>query len=73
MLRRAHFSASHLQIVKRFSGGELPSPGSFVRLNSGGPIGVVSDLLTGDRVRVSWLTKSIVRSELPDRCLTLVC
>ena len=73
MLNTAHFKAADLEIVKRSKSGDLPLPGSFVRLNSGGPVGVVTALLPNDEVRVTWLGLAIEKSVVPDRCVRLVC
>ncbi len=71
MLNDERFSAKNLVVVQR---GALTTPvlhpGTFVRLNSGGPAGVVTDLLEDDRVRVTWMTADADHSVLPDRCLT---
>ena len=73
MLNTAHFNADDLEIVSRCESGNLPSPGSFVRLNSGGPLGVVSELMADDHVRVSWLVWPIEHSVIPDRCVGVEC
>ena len=74
MLNTAHFKSGDLEIVKRLQTGCLPSPGSFVRLNSGGPVGIVTALEHDDSVSVSWLgCWPIEHSVLPDRCVSLVC
>lgn len=44
-------------------------PGSFVRLRSGGPIGVVVELWDSDHVGIVWLTGLRQRSVLPDVCV----
>lgn len=51
----------------------LALPGMFVRLASGGPVGVVTrtfpDPATGDEVEVRWLNAHAQRCRLPDGCL----
>lgn len=72
MFHKASFGADELLLVKRAHRGHLILPGAFVRLNSGGPVGLVADLLRDGRARVSWLTDPPTSSVLPDRCLTPV-
>lgn len=44
MQNRDSFRPSDLIVIKRVAGSTLLPLGSFVRLNSGGPLGVVTDL-----------------------------
>ena len=67
MFHRDSFRPSDLIVVKRARRSTLLPLGTFVRLASGGPIGVVTELGCDDRATVQWLTGS--RSVLPDLCL----
>jgi hypothetical protein len=67
MFHRDSFRPSELMVVKRARPSTLLALGSFVRLASGGPIGIVSALDGQDRASVQWLTGH--RSVLPDVCL----
>lgn len=54
-LRTGRFLAEDVRLVKRFAPDPTPlAIGDRVRLNSGGPAGLVVDLLTEDRVLVAW-------------------
>jgi hypothetical protein len=71
MFHRDSFRPSDLMVVKRAGRSSLKSPGSFVRLNSGGPLGVVESVDHNDRATVHWLTGD--RTQIADVCLTPVC
>ena len=64
------FQPSELILVKRAVPSTLRLPGSFVRLASGGPIGVVTSLDAADTATVAWLGPFGGRSVLPEVCLT---
>lgn len=70
MRRQARFSANNLVLVA-LSKPVLHPPGSLVRLNSGGPVGVVRSLGEDDRCLVKWLGRDDDPQLLPDRCLSL--
>jgi uncharacterized protein YodC (DUF2158 family) len=57
--------------VKRRASDHTPllAPGSFVRLKSGGPVGVVADLDHGDYLLIIWITEGRERSLLPGVCV----
>jgi hypothetical protein len=65
--RRGSFNPSTLTVVKRARPPTLLPLGTFVRLASGGPIGIVAALDAKDRASVHWLTGH--HSVLPDVCL----
>lgn len=67
MFHRDSFTPSDLILVKRAGPSRLKPPGSFVRLNSGGPIGIVLEIDANDLATVKWLKSGL--SKLPDVCL----
>jgi hypothetical protein len=70
MRRKAAFGARDLSVVKRAGNDPaLMPPGTFVRLNSGSPVGVVTEMMADDRLRVRWLG-SVDDSVLPGACVT---
>lgn len=72
MQQRASFHLSDLVVVKRATLAMLIVPGSFVKLNSGSPIGVVTCTQDNDDCAVTWLSDGYPRSILPECCLTPV-
>ena len=69
MLNRDSFEPSSLMVVKRAGPSTLLPPGSFVRLGSGGPIGVVQNIGSDDRATVLWLTAEPFTRTISDVCL----
>lgn len=67
MFHRDSFRPSDLIVAKRATASTLLPLGSFVRLNSGGPLGIVLQVDCRDRATVHWLTGE--RSCVPDVCL----
>jgi len=67
MHHRDSFPPSDLIVVKRARRSTLLSLGTFVRLPSGGPIGIITDLSSDDQAAVCWMSGH--RSVLPDVCL----
>lgn len=68
--RRGRFRADDLKVVLAAPAARLLPPGSFVRLNSGGPVGVVMELMASDDVLVMWLTDDRQSSILPEACVS---
>ena len=68
MFHRDSFQPSELIVVKKRCASSLLLPGEFVRLNSGGPIGVMMALDGQDRATVHWLIGGA--STLPATCFT---
>jgi hypothetical protein len=66
-MHRDSFKPSDLTIVKRAGPSTLFPLGTFVRLRSGGPVGVIEGLSGDDHATVLWLSGN--RSTLPDVCL----
>lgn len=64
------FDAVHEQRL-RFAArtDDLKTPGSFVRLFSGGPIGVITEVMASEDVLVTWLTDPRESSILPEQCV----
>ena len=73
MFHRDSFKPSDLIVVKRAAASTLLPLGAFVRLNSGGPLGIVTALNQDDQTTVQWLTVPPLTSTLPDVCLSAVC
>lgn len=69
MLYRDSFDPSELIVIKRARPSTLLHLGAFVRLASGGPVGVISSLDEDDNATVAWLTAPPCASVLPDVCL----
>jgi uncharacterized protein YodC (DUF2158 family) len=67
MFHRDSFTPSQLRVVKRARSSTFLPLGTFVRLASGGPIGIITELDTQDRASVHWFTGD--KSLLPDICL----
>jgi hypothetical protein len=68
MFHRDSFRPSDLILVKQARRSTLLPLGTFVRLNSGGPIGIIGKLDERDRATVHWLAGKM--SLLPDVCLS---
>ena len=66
---RDSFRPSDLIVVKPARPSMVLPLGAFVRLASGGPIGVLLEIDTDDKATVCWLTVPIRRTTLPDVCL----
>lgn len=64
------FDAAHEQQL-RFAvrNDDLKTPGSFVRMRSGGPIGVITEVMASEDVLVTWLTTQRDSSILPEACV----
>ena len=71
MFHRDSFKPSDLILVKQAHGSSLLLLGAFVRLNSGGPLGIVEALDSGDNATVKWIGLQS-KSSLPDVCFTCV-
>lgn len=69
MQHRDSFTPSALVVVKRASPSSLKIPGAFVRLASGGPLGIIMTVGGDDFAHVRWLTCPPTESVLPDVCL----
>ena len=75
MLRGKSFRALELELVRRAEDfrrpGERPIAfGDRVSLNSGGPIGLVVDVLPEDRIVVGWSVQGdVVERPLPAACV----
>ena len=69
MKSRDSFSPSKLIVVKRAVASTFLIPGSFVRLQSGGPIGVIESVSEFDCLDVCWVTPRRERSALPAVCV----
>ena len=55
MQNNERFDAKSLVLLRRVKRQAVPHPGTFVRLNSGGPIGLVIDVDCDDRTNIHWL------------------
>ena len=64
------FLKVQLRLVRSAPPDRLHHPGSFVRLNSGGPVGVVTSIDASDHLTISWLTDGRQVSILPDVCVS---
>lgn len=69
MLQRDSFEPSDLMVVKRAGPSTFYTPGSFVRLRSGGPLGVIQNIDAADRATVAWLTNPPCTRVIADVCL----
>ena len=74
MLHSRSFSLSQLRRVKSADEFRIPGEpplgvGDCVMLNSGGPLGLIVDILGGDHVVVAWH----IRSSIIERTLPAVC
>lgn len=67
MFHRDSFTPSKLMVIKPARRSSLLPLGTFVRLASGGPIGIITELDAEDRASIHWLTGH--KSVLPDVCL----
>jgi hypothetical protein len=72
MSKRASFGIQEVRLIERHERCDFFVPGSFVRLNSGSPIGVVTDVSQDGTVSVTWLTNPVGRTNLPEQCFTPV-
>jgi hypothetical protein len=70
MFHRDSFEPSALMVVKRAGPSSLKLPGAFVRLNSGGPLGVIQSIDADDRATVTWLTDPPCTRVVADVCLS---
>jgi uncharacterized protein YodC (DUF2158 family) len=61
------FSENQLRLIAPWHGYEVEL-GDFVRLNSGSPLGLVTDLENGE-AKVTWFTTPIQHDEINSRCL----
>lgn len=71
-MHRDSFTPSELIVVKRGPSSTLLPLGSFVRLASGGPVGVLMALDTDDNATVVWLTTPPCTCVISDVCLVSV-
>ncbi len=71
-MERHSFPMSELRIIAPAPPTTLHHPGSMVRLNSGGPVGVVEAVDADDHVSVLWLVAPSERSVLPMQCVSKV-
>jgi len=71
-MERRSFPMSELRIIAPAPPTTLHHPGSMVRLNSGGPVGVVEAVDEDDHVAVLWLVVPTQRSILPMQCVSKV-
>ena len=72
MFHRDSFDPNSLIVLKRAVPSTLLLLGAFVRLRSGGPVGVIESLDEDDRARVVWLTSPPCRRVISDLCLMSV-
>lgn len=72
MFERDSFRACDLILVKKAPPSRLVVPGAFVRLNSGSPVGVVTELDSDDRATVHWIGVPGGKMTLPEVCLSIV-
>jgi len=69
MFHRDSFEPSDLMVVKRARRSTLVPLGSFVRLASGSPVGVIAALDVDDKATVLWLTDPPCTRLIADLCL----
>ena len=72
MHNRDSFRPSDLMVVEPARPSMLLPLGSFVRLASGGPVGVITSLDKDDKAAVTWLTGALPRTAISDVCLVPV-
>lgn len=59
-------------LIQKLDSTSRRGPGQIVRLNSGGPLGIVSDRTADGRLHVVWLNEAFDRSTLPAACVTVL-
>lgn len=69
MPHRDSFRPSDLIVVKRARPSMLLPLGSFVRLASGGPVGVLTAMDDNDKATVTWFTTPPCERVISDVCL----
>lgn len=69
-MNRKSFDVRDLRLVAPAPPTTIHHPGTLVRLNSDGSVGVVTKVSADDAVSVTWLTMPLQHSVLPTVCVS---